>query len=103
MISDIMITDDDDEDESPEYVRVRDMVIGDVCDVLEKYHIAGEELRDFLWRQVATEYTKELVEGKMTEDQVLEDINRTSPIIVKYITKAYHSILAENGQTDLPS
>jgi hypothetical protein len=47
---------------------------------------------------VAAEYTKELVEGKMTEDQVLQDINHTSPIIVKYITKAYHSILAENGQ-----
>ena len=45
MISDIMITED--EDESPEYVRVRDMIIGDVYDVLEKYHISWRRVERF--------------------------------------------------------
>ena len=49
-------------------------IIDEVYDVLEKYGITGRGSRDFFWRQLAAEYACEIINRKMTEDEVLRDI-----------------------------
>ena len=63
-------------------------IMNKVYDVLEKYGITGGGSRDFFWRQLAIEYACEIINGKMTEDEVLRDIGRANMILVNYVTEA---------------
>ena len=72
-------------------------IIDEVYDVLEEYGITGKGSRDFFWRQLATEYACETINGKITEDEVLRDIGRANMILVEYVTEACQKILAEHG------
>ena len=75
-------------------------IIDEVYDVLEKYGITGRGSRDFFWRQLAAEYACEIMNRRMTEDEVLRDIGRANMIIVKYVTEVCQRILARYGLGD---
>lgn len=75
-------------------------IIDEIYDILERNGIVGEDSRDFFWRQLAAEYTFEIINGKMTQLQVLNDINRANTILIKYVTEAFQKVLTMNGSDD---
>jgi hypothetical protein len=92
----------EDIEDAPDYWEVSNKIIRDIYEPFNKYGIAGEELRDLLRRLLGAEYAKEMLGGKMTEDDVLKDIERNNPSILKYTTKVFHNIALRDGK-NLPT